>query len=53
MRNVILFFAAVFLALTAGQAFWVWLGENPAKLSGGTYVEFFQVLDRGSRFRLR
>jgi uncharacterized membrane protein len=47
VRNVIIFFAAVFLSLTAGRAFWVWLGENPANLSGASYVEFFQVLDRG------
>jgi uncharacterized membrane protein len=47
LRSVILFFTAVLLALTAGRAFWVWLGENPANLSGRTYVEFFQALDRG------
>ena len=46
LRNVILFFTAVLVALTAGRAFWVWLGENPANLSGATYVEFFQALDR-------
>jgi len=42
-----LFLTSVLVALTAGRAFWVWLGENPANLSGATYVEFFQVLDRG------
>ncbi|MGI8735288.1 MAG: anthrone oxygenase family protein [Pyrinomonadaceae bacterium] len=47
LRKVVLFFTAVLVALTAGRAFWVWLGENPANLSGATYVEFFQVLDRG------
>lgn len=46
MRNVLLFFAALFLALTAGRAFWVWLGENPFNMSGPTYVEFFQQLDK-------
>lgn len=45
-RNVLLFFAAVLLALTAGRAFWVSLGENPFNMSGATYVEFFQQLDR-------
>jgi uncharacterized membrane protein len=45
-RNVLLFFAAVLLALTAGRAFWVTLGENPFNMSGATYVEFFQQLDR-------
>jgi uncharacterized membrane protein len=34
------------LALTAGRAFWVSLGENPFNMSGATYVEFFQQLDR-------
>ena len=46
LRNIILFLTAVLVALTAGRAFWVWLGENPANLSGATYVEFFQALDR-------
>ncbi len=46
LRNVLLFFAAVLLALTAGRAFWVWLGENPFNMSAATYVEFFQQLDR-------
>ena len=46
LRKVILFFTLVLVALTAGRAFWAWLGENPADLSGATYVEFFQVLDR-------
>ena len=45
-RNIVLFFAALFLALTAGRAFWVSLGENPFDMSGPTYVEFFQQLDR-------
>jgi len=47
LRNSILFFALVTVALTAGRAFWAWLGENPANLSGATYVEFFQALSRG------
>jgi hypothetical protein len=46
LRKVVLFFAALFLALTAGRAFWVWLGENPFNMSGQTYVEFFQQLDK-------
>jgi hypothetical protein len=39
-RNVLLFFTALLLSLTAGRAFWVWLGENPFNMSGPTYVEF-------------
>ncbi len=46
LRDVLLFCAAVLLALTAGRAFWVSLGENPFNMSGATYVEFFQQLDR-------
>jgi hypothetical protein len=46
LRNVLLFWTAVLLALTAGRAFWVSLGENPFNMSGATYVEFFQQLDR-------
>ena len=42
MRKVLLFFMSVLLALTAGRAFWVSLGENPFAMSGATYVEFFQ-----------
>jgi uncharacterized membrane protein len=45
LRKVLLFLTAVLLALTAGRAFWVWLGENPFNMSGQTYVEFFQQLD--------
>jgi uncharacterized membrane protein len=45
-RNILLFGAAVLIALTAGRAFWVTLGENPFSMSGATYVEFFQQLDR-------
>jgi hypothetical protein len=44
LRNVLLFFTL--LALTAGRAFWVWLGENPFNMTGAIYVEFFQQLDR-------
>jgi uncharacterized membrane protein len=47
LRKLILFFTLVLVALTTGRAFWTWLGENPANLSGATYVEFFQALDRG------
>jgi len=47
LRNALLFFTALLLALTAGRAFWVWLGENPFNMSGPTYVEFFQQLDKG------
>lgn len=46
LRNVLLFFTALLLALTAGRAFWVWLGENPFNMSGATDVEFFQQLDK-------
>ena len=45
-RNILLFSAAVLIALTAGRAFWVTLGENPFNMSGATYVAFFQQLDR-------
>ena len=45
-RKVALFFTALLLALTAGRAFWIWLGENPFDMSGQTYVEFFQQLDK-------
>ena len=45
IRNAVLFLAALLLALTAGRAFWIWLGENPFDMSGQTYVEFFQQLD--------
>jgi hypothetical protein len=37
LRNVLLFFTALLLALTAGRAFWAWLGENPFNISGQTY----------------
>src|SRR5437899_1091219 len=47
LRNVILFFTSVLVSLIAGRAFWVWLGENPANLSGATYVEFYQAVSRG------
>ena len=45
LRNTLLFITAVLLALTAGRAFWVWLGETPFGMPGATYVEFFQQLD--------
>ena len=47
LRNTLLFLAALLLGLTAGRAFWVVLGENPFNMSGQTYVEFFQQLDKG------
>ena len=46
LRNVMLFSTALLLSLTAGRAFWVTLGENPFGMSGATYVEFFQQLDK-------
>jgi hypothetical protein len=46
MRNALLFLTALLLALTAGRAFWVWLGENPFDMSGATHVEFFQQPDQ-------
>jgi uncharacterized membrane protein len=46
LRKTVLFLAALCLALTAGRAFWVSLGENPFNMSGQTYVEFFQQLDK-------
>ena len=46
LRNFVLFFAMLFVALTAGRAFWACVGENPANVSGATYVEFFKSLDR-------
>jgi hypothetical protein len=49
-RKVALFLAALLLALTAGRAFWIWLGENPFDMSGQTYVEFFQQLDKRIAF---
>jgi len=45
-RKTVLFLAALFLALTAGRAVWIWIGENPFDMSGRTYVEFFQQLDK-------
>jgi len=46
LRTILLFFTALLLGLTAGRAFWVWLGENPLNMSGATYVEFFQQVDK-------
>jgi uncharacterized membrane protein len=45
LRNLLLFFSALLLVLTAGRAFWVWLGENLFNMSGQTYLEFCQQLD--------
>ena len=46
LRKGMLFLTALLLSLTAGRAFWVTLGENPFNMSGATYVEFFQQLDK-------
>jgi uncharacterized membrane protein len=46
LRSALLFVTAVLLALTAGRAFWVWLGESPFGIAGATYIDFFQLLDR-------
>jgi hypothetical protein len=45
-RDALLFSSALAISLTAGRAFWGWMGENPFHMSGRTYVEFFQQLDR-------
>ena len=45
-RDALLFGAALAISLTAGRAFWGWMGENPVDMSSRTYVEFFQQLDR-------
>ena len=45
-KVVLLFVTAVLLALTAGRAFWVWVGESPIGMAGATYVDLFQTLDR-------
>ena len=44
-RSGLLFGAAVLVALTAGRAFWVSLGENPFDVPGATYVDYFQRVD--------
>ena len=46
LRNITLFLALLLVSLTAGRAFWVSLGENPSKISGRSYVELYQVVDR-------
>jgi hypothetical protein len=46
LRSALLFVTVVLLALTAGRAFWVWLGESPFGIAGATYVDFFQQLDK-------
>jgi uncharacterized membrane protein len=45
-RNGLLFSAAALVALTAGRAFWVLVGESPFAVPGETYVEYFQQVDR-------
>ena len=34
------------VAMTAGRAFWVWIGENPSALSMTTFIESFQATNR-------
>jgi uncharacterized membrane protein len=46
IRGALLFLTALLSSLTAGRAFWAWLGESPFGMSAQTYVEFFQQLDR-------
>ena len=46
LRSALLFVTAVLLALVAGRAFWVWLGESPFGVAPATYVDFFQQLDK-------
>ena len=46
LRNTILFFTLLLVALLAGRAFWAWVGENPANVSGPAYVESFQALNK-------
>jgi len=46
LRSALLFVTAVLLALTAGRAFWVWVGESPFGIAATTYVDFFQQLDK-------
>lgn len=46
LRVALLFVTTTLLALIAGRAFWVWLGESPFGMAGRTYVEFFQQIDR-------
>ncbi|HTJ15937.1 MAG TPA: DUF1772 domain-containing protein [Steroidobacteraceae bacterium] len=45
LRSALLLATAILLALIAGRAFWVWLGESPFGMTGATYVDFFQHLD--------
>ncbi|MEJ0040384.1 MAG: anthrone oxygenase family protein [Gammaproteobacteria bacterium] len=45
LRRAVLLITMLLVALTAGRAFWAWLGENPTHISGSAYVEFFQALD--------
>ena len=45
-RKIVLFLALVLVSLTAGRAFWAWLGDNPAHFSGAVYVAYFQALDK-------
>jgi uncharacterized membrane protein len=46
VRSALLLSTAILLALVAGRAFWVWLGESPFGMTGATYIDFFQHLDQ-------
>jgi len=50
LRGTLLLTTAILLALVAGRAFWVWLGESPFGITGATYVDFFQHLDQRIAF---
>ena len=50
LQNALLLATAILLALIAGRAFWVWLGESPFGMTGATYVDFFQHLDQRIAF---
>jgi uncharacterized membrane protein len=46
VRSALLLATSILLALIAGRAFWVWLGESPFGMTGATYIDFFQHLDQ-------
>lgn len=46
LQSALLLSTAILLALIAGRAFWVWLGESPFGMTGATYIAFFQELDK-------
>lgn len=45
-RFIALFVAVLTVSLTAGRAFWVWIGENPSHRSTTTFIESFQATNR-------